>query len=55
MWDNAPNIEVTVIIENQPLNFEAKKYFPPENDCQLEKTWFLDVPTCQNFNVSMRV
>ena len=52
-WDNAPNVGVTVIINNQLYNFE--KDFMPENEVQLEKTWFYDVPGCQSFNVSMKV
>ena len=55
MWDNAPNVEVTVIVENEHMKFLAPKNFPPESECQIGKTWFLDVPTCQNFNVSMKV
>ena len=51
-WDNAPNVGVTVIMENQLYQFE--KDFLPENEVQLGKTWFLDVPGCQSFNVSMK-
>ena len=51
-WDNAPNVGVTVIMENQLYQFE--KDFLPENEVQIGKTWFLDVPGCQKYNVSMK-
>ena len=41
-----------MIMENQLYQFE--KDFLPENEVQLGKTWFLDVPGCQKYNVSMK-
>lgn len=57
-WLPAPKVEVTVILESRPIRFTADRSFPAIlNIEELEEPqkMFLNVPSCQEFNVSMKV
>ena len=52
-WDLAASTSVRLIIESQPINFEATKDFPAELEDE-HKVFFLNIPEGQKFNISMK-
>ena len=53
-WIAAPEIFITGIIESQPINFRAEKDYQPQDKVS-DLVWFLNVPSCEKYNVSLKI